>query len=146
MCPSASRVCSEPGGQKPVLSLSLDLIVINPLSPKGTIIVAAFDMNSLAPEWCGSNFISALSKSMLQIKFMSTACEIALRWMPHGTLEDKSTLVQVGAGYRQATSHHYLNQCWPRSMAPYGAPIPQWVNPLRAKFFRRNKNIYLHFM
>ena len=27
MCPSAPRVCSEPGGQKPVLSLSLDRIV-----------------------------------------------------------------------------------------------------------------------
>ena len=26
MCPSAPRVCSEPGGQKPILSLSLDLI------------------------------------------------------------------------------------------------------------------------
>ena len=26
MCPSAPRVCSEPGGQKPVLALSLDLI------------------------------------------------------------------------------------------------------------------------
>ena len=26
MCPSAPRVCSEPGGQKPVLSFSLDLI------------------------------------------------------------------------------------------------------------------------
>ena len=26
MCPSALRVCSEPGGQKPVLSLSLDRI------------------------------------------------------------------------------------------------------------------------
>ena len=26
MCPSAPRVCSKPGGQKPVLSLSLDLI------------------------------------------------------------------------------------------------------------------------
>ena len=26
MCPSAPRVCSEPGGQKPVLSLSLGLI------------------------------------------------------------------------------------------------------------------------
>ena len=39
MCPSASRVCSEPGGQKPVLSLSLDLIAsdfreINEISEK----------------------------------------------------------------------------------------------------------------
>ena len=27
MCPSAPRVCSEPGDQKPVLSLSLDRII-----------------------------------------------------------------------------------------------------------------------
>ena len=27
----------------------------------------------------------------------------------------------------QATSH-YLNQCWPRSMSPYGVTRPQWVN------------------
>ena len=27
MCPSAPRVCSEPGGQKPILSLSLDRII-----------------------------------------------------------------------------------------------------------------------
>ena len=30
MCPSAPRVCSEPGGQKPVLSLSLDYIRVIP--------------------------------------------------------------------------------------------------------------------
>ena len=30
MCPSAPRVCSEPGGQKPVLSLSLDRIRFTP--------------------------------------------------------------------------------------------------------------------
>ena len=28
MCPSAPRLCSEPGGQKPILSLSLDRIQI----------------------------------------------------------------------------------------------------------------------
>ena len=27
---------------------------------------------------------------------------------------------------RQATSH-YLNQCWPRSLPPYGVTRPQWV-------------------
>ena len=26
---------------------------------------------------------------------------------------------------------HYLNQCWPRSMMPYGITRPQWVNSLR---------------
>ena len=29
------------------------------------------------------------------IKLMSTSCEIALRWMPQNTFDDKSTLVQV---------------------------------------------------
>ena len=28
---------------------------------------------------------------------------------------------------RQATSH-YLSQCWPSSMSPYGVTRPQWVN------------------
>ena len=41
--------------------------------------------------------------------------------------DDKSTLVQVMAWCRQATSH-YLNQCWPRSMSPYVVTRPQWVN------------------
>ena len=39
---------------------------------------------------------------------------------------DKSTLVQVMAWCRQATSH-YLSQCWPRSLTPYGVTRPQWV-------------------
>ena len=30
---------------------------------------------------------------------------------------------------RQATSH-YLSQCWPRSLSPYGVTRPQWVNLL----------------
>ena len=40
--------------------------------------------------------------------------------------DDKSTLVQVMAWCRQATSH-YLSQCWPRSVSPYGVTRPQWV-------------------
>ena len=52
---------------------------------------------------------------------------------------------------------HILNQIWPRSMLSYDTARPQLVNgvisehilqinPLRAKFFRRNINMYLHFM
>ena len=41
--------------------------------------------------------------------------------------DDKSTLVQVMAWCRQATSH-YLSQCWPRSLTPYGVTRSQWVN------------------
>ena len=42
-------------------------------------------------------------------------------------LTDKSTLVQVMAWCHQATSH-YLSQCWPKFMLPYGVTRPQWVN------------------
>ena len=62
------------------------------------------------------------------------------RWMPSN---DKSTLVQVMAWCCQATSH-YLSQCWPSLMSPYGVTRPQWVNwtnagslaigPLRTNF------------
>ena len=42
-------------------------------------------------------------------------------------IDDKSTLVQVVAWCRQA-KNHYLSQCWPRSISPYGVARPQWVN------------------
>ena len=47
--------------------------------------------------------------------------------MPHNFTPEKSTLVQVMVWCRQATNH-YLSQCWPRSVSPYGITRPQWVN------------------
>ena len=52
------------------------------------------------------------------------SCKIALRWMPLDLTNEKSTLVQVMAWCRQATSH-YLKQCWPTSISPYGVTRPQ---------------------
>ena len=52
--------------------------------------------------------------------------EIAARLMSFDLTDDKSTLVQVMAWCHQATSH-YLSQCWPRSLSPYGVTRPQWV-------------------
>ena len=49
--------------------------------------------------------------------------------MPLDQTDDKSTLVQVMAWCRQATSH-YLSQCWHRFLSPNGATRPQWVNLL----------------
>ena len=60
------------------------------------------------------------------------SCEIALIWMPLNFIDDHSALVQVMAWCRQATSH-YLGQCWPRSLSPYGVTSPQWVNILLTK-------------
>ena len=52
--------------------------------------------------------LDAIDEHMLRIKFESTSCEIPLRWMSQNTFDDKSTLVQVMAWCRQATSHYLL--------------------------------------
>ena len=62
---------------------------------------------------------------------MAVGCDIsskiALRLTSLDLSDDKSSLVQVMAWCRQAPSH-YLNQCWPRYLPPYGVTRPQWVN------------------
>ena len=47
--------------------------------------------------------------------------------MPQDLTDNKSTLDQVMAWCRQATSH-YLSQYWLSSLSPYGVARPQWVN------------------
>ena len=53
--------------------------------------------------------------------------ELVLRWMSLDLTDDKSTLVQVMAWCRQATSH-YLSQWWHRSLSPYGVTRPRRYN------------------
>ena len=54
------------------------------------------------------------------------SCKSAHKWMSPDFTDVKSTLVQVMAWCRQATSH-YLCQCWPRPPSPYGVTRPQGV-------------------
>ena len=83
--------------------------------------------NSLAPGRFQFNFRYVIFKLTSVNDGWGISYEIALRWMPLDLTDDKSTLVQVMAWCRQATSH-YLSQCWPRSMSPNGVTRPQWVN------------------
>ena len=85
--------------------------------------------NSLAPGRFQFNFRYVIFKLNLVNGGWGLSDEIALEWLPLDFTNDKSTLVQVMAWCRQATSH-YLNQCWPRSMSPNGVTRPQWVNSL----------------
>ena len=82
-----------------------------------------YHIDSLAPGGRGSNFKSIISEYILRIKSISNRWEMVRMWVPHKTFDDKSTLVQVMAWWRQATSH-YLKQCWPRFPTP---PGPQRV-------------------
>ena len=79
-------------------------------------------VSSLAPgkfEW---KFRYGIFKWILVIDGWGISCEIAIIWMSLYLTDDQSTLVQVMAWCRQATSH-YLSQCWPRSLPPYGVTI-----------------------
>ena len=77
-------------------------------------------------EW---NFRYLIFKWILVIDDWGISCENSLIWMSLDFTDDQSTLDQVMAWCCQATSH-YLSQCWPRSLSPYGVTRPQWVNSL----------------
>ena len=59
----------------------------------------------------------------MKIDILSISWEIALRWMLPDFTDDQSTLVQVIAWCRQATSH-YLSQYCTRSILPYDITSP----------------------
>ena len=56
-----------------------------------------------------------LGQDEMKVNLLYSSCEIPVGWMPHNLSDVTSTLVQI----MTATSH-YLSQCWPRSMLPYG--------------------------
>ena len=97
--------------------------------------------NSLAPGGFENIFQNVFFKLISWIDTLSNSCETALRSMPQNPSGDKSTLVQVMAWCRQAASH-YLSQCCPRSLSPYGVTRPQWVNPLAP--CRGNRLLIVH--
>ena len=78
----------------------------------------------------GMSFVSILMKNDRVIKGFycnwRSCCKIAFRWITEKLINEKSTLDQVMPWSHQETSH-YLSQCWPRSMRPYGITRPQWV-------------------
>ena len=79
--------------------------------------------------WPLENVASIIWNSV-QNNSLSIHHESALRRTPHKLINERSALVQVMAWYRQAASH-YLSQCRPRCMFPYGVTRPQWVETLR---------------
>ena len=85
--------------------------------------------NSLVPGRLKWDISWVIFKPILVINGLGVSREIALRWMSYDFTDHKSTLVQVMAWCRQATSHD-LSQCWPRFMLPYDVTRPQWVNSL----------------
>ena len=102
------------------------------LHPFHLSIYMVSEFNSLAPGRFKVNFRWVIFKLILMVNDWGICCETTLIWVSLDHTYDKSTLVQVMAWCRQATSH-YLSQCWPRSLPPYGITKPQWV---KSKHFK----------
>ena len=71
------------------------------------------EFDSLAPGRSECDSKDGIFNFVLLIVIFRSSHDNARWWMPQDLTDDKSTLVQVMAWCRQATSH-YLNQCWPR--------------------------------
>ena len=82
--------------------------------------------NPLAPGRSECDSKNGIFNLVLLIGIFRSSHDNALRWMPQDFTDDKSTLVQVMAWCRQATSH-YLSQCWLSLLSPYGVAMSQWV-------------------
>ena len=98
-----------------------------PLHNHGTLLACLVfnvsnHINSLVP----GRFQQNLWKIIFKLIFWLIAMISQAKLPSLDLSDDKSTLVQVMAWCCQATSH-YLNQCWPRSLPPYGITRPQWV-------------------
>ena len=102
-----------------------------------------WSLNSLAPGGFENIFQNVFFKLISWIDTLSNSCETALRSMPQNPSDDKSTLVQVMAWCRQAASH-YLSQCCPKSLSPYGVTRPQWVKS--NEYLYITSNIYTFAM
>ena len=84
------------------------------------------NVNSMAPERCGSNFTSVLCEIALRINTLSTSCEIGRRWVPKNPIDGKSTLVQVMVWCRQAARHD-MSQRRRRYLSPSDVTRTEWV-------------------
>ena len=100
--------------------------------------------NSYAPGKCEWNFRYIIFKHISVIDGWGISCEIALIRMSLDFADDQSTLVQVMAWCRQATSH-YLSQCWPRSMSKYGVIHTHTTEGQYGSYLREKKSCMFYF-
>ena len=106
-------------------------------------LIVNWTFNSLAPGKPGYHFKTVIFNLVFFIGIFTSSNDNPPRWMPCALTNDKSTLVQVMAWCHQATSH-YLSQCWPSSMSPYGVTRPQYVKNKFQWNLNQNTKLLIH--
>ena len=94
---------------------------------RGALHWTGSQLNSLAPGRSGCDSKNKSFNLVFLIDIFKSSHDNALWWMPWDLTDDKSTLVQVMAWCRQASSH-YLSLYWLSFLSPYGVARPQWLN------------------
>ena len=70
---------------------------------------AEFVVNTLRPRWNGQHFPDDIFKCIFYIENVSISIKISLKFVSKDPIKNIASLLQIGAGAIQATSH-YLNQ------------------------------------
>ena len=86
-----------------VRSQSISKHGIDPPKPQYTISSIRI-VNSLSSGRCGCNLKHVIL--ILWIDILSDSCKIVIWWMPHSSIDDKSTVIWIMAWCRQAQSHY----------------------------------------
>ena len=85
----------------------------------------------LLTHWGRDKMAATLIDDIFKCNFVNENVLISIRtplnFVPKGPIDNKSSLVQVMAWCRQATSH-YLNQWWLSLLMHICVTWPQWVN------------------
>ena len=97
-------------------------------------------LNSLTHGTFGWSFRQVIFKLIVVIDCWGVSTKIGIRWIQLDLTDDRSTLVQVMAWCCQATSH-YLSQCWPSPISPYGLTRPQWVYDILTSCFTKSSAV-----
>ena len=100
-----------------------------------------FCFNTLRPGQNGGYFVDDNFKYIFFNEACCTCILIKISWqlVPMCANDNGRALVELMAWCQ--TCHH-LNQCWPRSLLPYGITGPQWVKIIyRAETIHRHTGI-----
>ena len=103
-----------------------------------------YTCDTLRLEQNGGHFVDNIFKCIFLTESTSSHVSIQLHFVPEGPVHNMSPLVQEMAW------HLFGAKPLPEPMLIHITDTyvtrPQCVNPLRAKFFRGNINMYLHFV
>ena len=110
------------------------------------LISVAHVLNTLRPRQMDAISQTTFSNAFSSMKMFEFRLKLHWSLFPRVQLTIFQHWFRLWLGADQATSH-YLNQWWLDYRRIYASlGLSELINPLRAKFFRGNINIYLHFM